>query len=262
MKWDFTDDEFKVLCNRFLDGWMPVPLAYTSRTPTLDEYERELSDVEAGLRDRLDTGLGSLFEVIQHPEVFIISGTWCDSDTENPQKRIRVHGARRGWRAVMITQQPGETVYHSGGFTLTECEPEALPALMVEQLPAAEAAGGPPLPILFEPPERDPYEVRQSLAFDSFDDTAEIRSRAFWAKPADWTGFIRVLQGRSIYGPRGVMETTMLWRDLPGDGRYLIELDEPEVRAVGADPARLVQRIGQRVDRVLRHMEERGEQRV
>ncbi|MRH92851.1 hypothetical protein GFY24_36455 [Nocardia sp. SYP-A9097] len=262
MRWDFTDDEFKVLCNRFLDGRVPVPLAYTSRTKSLDAYERELSELEAGLRDRLDAGLGALFEVIENPEVFVISGTWCDSDIDNPHKRIRVHGARRGWRAVLITQEPGETIYHSGGFTVTECEPADLPGLMVAQLPAAEAASGPALPMVFEPPERDPYEIRQSLAFDSFDDTTETRSHAFWSKPAEWTGMVRAMQGRSIFGPRGAIETTLMWRDLPDDGRYLIDFDESEVRAVGTSAERLAERIGQHVDRVLQHMDARGDQRV
>ncbi|WP_067695735.1 ESX secretion-associated protein EspG [Nocardia jejuensis] len=262
MNWEFTDVEFKVLCNRYLDEWVPVPLAYTSRTRYLDDYERELADVEAQLGDRLDSSIGAVFETIRNPEVFVISSGWCDSDTDNPEKRFRAHGARRGRRAVMVTQKPGETVYHSGGFTLTECDPEDLPGLLVAQLPAAEAARGSAVPIVVEPPERDPYEVKQSMAFDSFDDSSETRSLAFLSKPAEWTGFVRVLQGRSIYGPRGVMETTMLWRDLPDDGRYLIELDEPEMRAVGVSASKLADRIQYRVERVLDHMAARGEEEV
>ncbi|GAB4583172.1 ESX secretion-associated protein EspG [Nocardia sp. IFM 10818] len=262
MKWELTDIEFKALCNRYLDEVMPAPLTYTSRTRYLDDYERELAEAMAGLRERLDSGLGAVFETLAYPEVAVFSAAWCDSDTENPEKRIRVHGVRRGWSAVMITQKPGETIYHSGGYTLTECKPEALPAQVVEQLPDTSAGSGAPVPIVFEPPERDPYEVRQMMAFDSFDDTAEMQGQAFWAKPADWTGFIRVRQYRSIYGPRGVMEGSMMWRDLAGDGRYLIDLDEPEIRAIGASPDRLAKRLGQSVDRVLRHMEERGEELV
>ncbi|WP_067543824.1 ESX secretion-associated protein EspG [Nocardia crassostreae] len=262
MRWELTADEFKALCNRYADGAMPPPLTYTSRTRYLDDFEHELAALEVGLRDRMDSGLAAAFETIAHPEVAVYSSTWCDTDTDNPEKRTRVHGARRGWSAVMITQKPGETIYHSNGYTLTECEPDALPALIVQQLPDTQAGSAAPVPIVFEPPERDPYEVRQMLAFDSFDDTAEMQGQTFWARPAEWTGFIRVRQCRSIYGPRGVLEASMMWRDLPGDGRYLIDLDEPETRAIGAGPERLAKRLGQSVDRVLRHMEERGEELV
>ncbi|GAB0106451.1 hypothetical protein JMUB6875_54360 [Nocardia sp. JMUB6875] len=262
MIWELTDDEFKLLCDRYLDGWMPVPLAYTSRTELYDDYRRELAALEPQLRERIGEGLSAAFEVVRDPEVFVISSTWCDSDVDNPDKRIRVHGAQRGHRAVMITMTPGETVYHSRGFTVTECEPSELPGLIGAQLPTAEAATGPSVPIVVEPEERDPYEVRQSFAFDSFDDSNDALSLAFWNRRADWTGFVRVLQGRSIYGPRGVLETTVLWRDLPGDGRYVIDMDEPEMRAVGASSQQLVDRIAGRVARVLEHMEARGEERV
>ncbi|MFB7721475.1 ESX secretion-associated protein EspG [Nocardia sp. NPDC056100] len=262
MTWEFTDDEFKVLCNRFLDGRLPAPLSYFSRIPLLDDFERELSRLEAGLRERLDSGLTAVFETLRHPEIQIIMTAWRDSDYENPEHRILVHGARLGWNAVMVTQKMGETIYHSAGFTLTECAPEQLPALMIAQLPQTGAGSAPPLPMVFEPPERDPYEARQSLAFDSFDDTAEVRSRAFWAEPAERSGWIRVLQGRSIFGPRGLMTQSALWRDQPDDGRYLFELDQPEIRAVATSPEQLVRRVGQYVDEVLRHMEARGEQQV
>ncbi|MFE3188749.1 ESX secretion-associated protein EspG [Nocardia sp. NPDC059240] len=262
MNWELTDDEFKVLCNRYLDGWLPAPLTYTSRIPTLDAYERELDRVEAGLRDRLDGGLNLPFETLANPEVLVVSGTWCDSDLDNQDKQIRIHAALRGWHAVMIVQHPGETALHSAGYTLIECDPDALSTLMVERLPVTEAAGGPPLPMVFEALEQDPYESRQGLAFDSFDDTAEASSLAFWNKAAERTGFLRVVQGRSIYGPRGRLMTTAIWRDVPGEGRYLVEVDEPEIRAMGADSSMLIHSIDRRVALVLDHMAERGELRV
>ncbi|APB01571.1 ESX secretion-associated protein EspG [Nocardia seriolae] len=262
MNWELTDDEFKVLCNRYLDGWLPAPLTYTSRIQTMDAYDRELDRVEAGLRDRLDVGLNLPFETLANPEVLVVSGAWCDNDLDNPDKQIRIHAARRGWHAVMIVQHPGETAYHSAGYTLTECDPDALSTLMVERLPATAAAAGSPLPMVFDAPEQDPYEIRQGLAFDSFEDTAEAGSLAFWNKPAERTGFLRVVQGRSIYGPRGRLMTTAVWRDVPGEGRYLIEVDEPEMRAVGADSAVLADSIDRRMQLVLDHMQERGELRV
>ncbi|MEU1430699.1 ESX secretion-associated protein EspG [Nocardia sp. NPDC005746] len=262
MNWELTHEEFKVLCNRYLDGWLPPPLTYSSRIPTFDAYESELSRVEAELRDRLDAGLNIPFDTLANPEVFVVLGSWCDSDFENPAKQVRIHAARRGWHAVMVIQHMGETIYHSTGYTLIECDPDALSMLMVGELPDTVAASGSPLPMVFDPPERDPYEIRQSVAFDSFDDTLEVRSRAFWSRTAERSGVIRVVQGRSIYGPRGRLMTSAFWRDVVGEGRYLIEVDESDTRAMGADSTMLAQSIDRRTALVLEHMEERGELRV
>lgn len=262
MKWEFTDVEFKVLCNRYLGGYLPRPLSYTSRTLLQDDYEHELSETEARLRERLDPGFGPLFAMLERPEVAIFTQVWCDGDLDNPKKRIRVHAARQGRRACVITQLPGETVYHSGGFTVVECEPEALPALVTAELPEAEAARGPAVPIMVQPPEPEPEMHRNShsAAFDSFDDPDDAATLAFWNKPAEWTAACRVVQGRSKYGPRGIVETTLLWRDLPGDGRYLIDLAEPEPKAVGATTSRIAKHIGLHVDTILRSMTDRGEE--
>lgn len=258
MKWEFTDLEFRALTNRYLEGWIPTPLTYTCRTDDSDEYDRQLFETDELLRDRLGPSVGALFDTIHRPEVIIVSHTWCDDDMTNPEKRIRVHGALRDRRACMITQKPAETIYHSGGFTITECDPQELPRLMVAQLPDTGTGREAVVPIVLEPQREAQYGSR-SLAFDSFDDSMETRSLAFLGRRADWTGTIRVLQSRSKYGPSGVMETTMLWRDVTDDGRYLIELGEPELRAVGIGSDQLVRRIEARVEKVRKHMEARGE---
>lgn len=258
MNWEFTDVEFRVLTNRFLDGAMPPPLVYTSRTEDDDVYRRELQEVEAQLDDRLNT-LGAVFETLAKPEVVVFVHSWCDSDMDNPDKHIRVHGARRDRRAVMVIEKPAETLWHSGGFTVTECGPEELAGLMVAQLPATGTGRGPAVQIVVDPPDRDTDHAPRPLAFDSFDDPVEARSLAFLSRPADRSGSVRVAQGRSKYGPRGMMAATLVWRDLPDDGRYLIEVDPVEMQAVGVSPQRLAERIEQQVGLVLQHMEARGE---
>ncbi|MFC9993627.1 ESX secretion-associated protein EspG [Nocardia sp. NPDC127526] len=259
--WEFTDVEFKVLCYRYRNGSVPSPLVYTARTLYEDEYEQELAETRSELDGKLDRSFGAIFEALVQPDVFIVSHAWCDSDMDNPEKRIRVHGARRDRRACLVIQKPAETLYHSAGFTFIECEPEELPGLVVDYLPEAGAGQLPAMTLVTEPAEADPYEYEapRSGAFDSFDESIESRSVTFWQTPAEWTGAVKVMQGRSKYGPRGIQEATMIWRDLPGDGRYLIEMHTAEATAVGADAKRLVERMDQRVQQVLTHMENRGE---
>lgn len=260
MSWQFTDIEFKVLCNRYRQGAIPSPLTYTSRTMDPDEYQRELWAAEDELNQRLDPNFRAVFEVVCNPEVFVGLHGWNDADIEDPAKHLMVHGARRGRRACVLIQQPGETTMHSGGVTMIECEPEELARLLVAQLPEVEAGQSAAIPIAAEAPAPDPYEAPRASAFDSFEESTDTRSLRFLSTPADRTGAIQVLQGRSKYGPRGIAVSTLVWRDLPGDGRYLIDLD-PEVKsAVGVDTRRLVDHLDGVISRILDHMESRGEQ--
>ncbi|WP_327143718.1 ESX secretion-associated protein EspG [Nocardia sp. NBC_01327] len=260
MRWEFTDVEFKVLCNRYRSGAMPSPFLYLSRTPLLDDYLRELAEIGDALDERLEPGFAAVFDTVARPEVFVGMHGWRDSDIDNPKTHLRVHGVRSGRRACVLTQQPGETVDHGGAVTLIECEPEELPGLLVAQLPEVEAGRLPEISIVTEPPEPDPYANSRSAAFDSFDDTTESRSLTFLSTPAELTGALQVLQGRSKYGPRGIAESTVVWRDLPGDGRYLIDLDSPARSAVGVTTRRFADHLERTIDRILWHMEARGEE--
>ncbi|MEU6580734.1 ESX secretion-associated protein EspG [Nocardia sp. NPDC046763] len=260
MSWQFTDIEFKVLCNRYRQGAIPSPLVYTSRTMDADEYRRQLLAAEEELDQRLDPNFRAVFEVVCNPEVFVGVHGWHDADIDNPDKHLVVHGARRGRRACVLIQQPGETTMHSGGVTLIECEPEELARLLVAQLPDVEAGQSTAIAIATEPSAPDPYEAPQASAFDTFEESTESRSLRFLSTPADQTGAMQILQGRSKYGPRGVAVSTLVWRDLPGDGRYMIDLD-PEVKsAVGVDARRLVDHLDRVIRGILEHMESRGEQ--
>ncbi|MTE11533.1 ESX secretion-associated protein EspG [Nocardia aurantiaca] len=260
MTWEFTDLEFKVLCNRYRQGAIPSPLTYTSRTMDADEYRRQLLGAEVELDLRLDAEFRAVFEAVCNPEVFVGVHGWHDADIENPAKHVMVHGARRGRRACLLIQHPGETTMHSGGVTMIDCEPEELARLLVAQLPEVEAGGSAPIPIATEPSAPDPYEAPRASAFDSFEESVDSRSLRFLSTPADQTGAMRILQGRSKYGPRGVAVSTLVWRDLPGDGRYLIDLDPEAKSAVGVDSRRFAEHIDGAIAQILMHMESRGEQ--
>ncbi|MFB8002135.1 ESX secretion-associated protein EspG [Nocardia sp. NPDC056000] len=261
MRWQFTDLEFKALCYRYrYQARMPSPLVYTSRTVLAADYELELYEARTRLEQELDPGFISLFEAMADPELFIGVHGFRDDDPHAP--RLRAHAARRGHRACVIVQSPGETPFHSGDITVLECEPHEMYALLVAQLPEVEAGGMSPIPISDRPyvPEPDPYDSPPASAFDSFEETGEVRGLRFWNTRADRIGFMRVIQGRSKYGPRGVEHQLLLWRDLPGDGRYLIELETPEMTAVGTDAKRFAARLQHHVERILQIMESRGEQ--
>ncbi|MVU78987.1 hypothetical protein GPX89_17255 [Nocardia sp. ET3-3] len=263
MKWEFTDLEFQSLCERFNEGRMPRPFHFTSRIVLESDYDREIAETQARLLAELGPSFGTAFEVIARPEVWVGAQAWVDNDFRNPAHRLRLHGARRGRRAFVIRQEPGETLHHSGNITLFECEPEEMPALLVAQLPPREAGWQPAVSIVKGgAPAPDPYESSMGGAFDSFEDSLETRSLAFLSTPAERTGAMRVVSGRSKYGPRGLTVSTLLWRDLPDDGRYLIDLDPETPIAVGVDAHKFAAALAGSIDRILQQMEWRGEDEI
>ncbi|MEC3955056.1 ESX secretion-associated protein EspG [Nocardia sp. CDC153] len=259
MKWELTDLEFQALCDRYRGGRMPRPFRFTSRIVLEDDYEREMFETRTRLDAELGPGFGVEFETIANPEVWVGIQAWIDTDFRNPATRLRLAGARRGRRAFVIKQEPAESLEHCGNITLLECEPEAMPALLIAQLPPREAGWRPAVSIVKEPPPPDLYASSASAAFDSFEDTTEAQSLAFLSTPAELTGAVRVVQGRSKYGPRGRAKATLVWRDLADDGRYLIDVDPETPIAVGVDAHKFSSYLAGCIDRILQQMEWRGD---
>ncbi|MFJ4658110.1 ESX secretion-associated protein EspG [Nocardia sp. NPDC088792] len=259
-QWEFTDDEFHVLCVKHLEGMLPAPLTYLSRTPLLADYEGEVAEI----RGRLDLELGPEFrqamEVVARPEVWIGLRANRDGAFGDPAGLIRMHAARQGRRALLLRQEAGETFEHGGNVTVLECDPEELPGLLVAQLPPAKAGRRTSVPIVVaQPVASDPYASSGSGAFDSFDESDESATVAFLSEPVTLAGRVRIAQARSKYGPRGVTGVALDWRDVVDDGRYLIDLSQPELLAVGVDTRQFTDLLAQSIAQIIEQMEWRGE---
>jgi hypothetical protein len=254
--WTFTDLEFQLVCDQYRHGDLPSPFVFTSRIRLLDDYEREQAQTRERLRDMIDGDFEAMATVIAKPEVFIVVHAWDDQDFENPDQRNRVHAARRGPSGYLLTQQPGETLWHSGGVTVTECDPRTLADAVVGQLPKAEAGLQREIMVNAAQPADDSFDTTVAVfSDDDGNDDESARSAAFFNTPATATGIVKVLQGRSKFGPRGIVESGLLWRDLPGDGRYVMPLDHPAPVAAGMGSDGLIAWVGAEVDRILAHMD-------
>lgn len=247
--WDLTDLEFAVLWERINRSDLPKPFSYISGTRGLSDYEREKLAVWDRLRDEVDDGLRDVFEAMHRPEAYVVVHGWCDHDTENPATRVRA--MRSATHGYLLRQRPGETVWHSGGFSIEECGPHGLAEAVVRVLPEQRAGRLGAIPILTD--QIDDHERFRSVpdsrvTMPSRESPAD-RSAAFFAIPADLTGAITVHQGYSAFGPRGILEQAMLWRDLPGDGRYVIVLDQAPT-AMGIGTRRLVALVDAAVERM------------
>ncbi|MEG8180157.1 ESX secretion-associated protein EspG [Nocardia terpenica] len=224
--WRFTDIEFFVLWDSLKEGPLPPPLVFTSRTPLHDDFVRELVETQDALRSRVDSSFDEVLEVLLHPDIKIVVDGWDGADADDPKRCVRQYAARKGDRGYVVTQLPGETIWHSGGFVITETEAIALADAVVAALPEAEPGrqSGIVLADADGGDELD-YSYGRSAVADSFEESAPGRAARFLRAPAVTIGTIAVVQGWSRFGPRGIVRREIGWRDIEEDGRYAIAPD-------------------------------------
>ncbi|MFG1794403.1 ESX secretion-associated protein EspG [Nocardia sp. NPDC049149] len=254
--WTFTDDEFDALWERYANTHLPAPFMYTSRARRLDDYERQAFQAWDRLRRTLDSSFHEVLETFLRPEVSVIGYGWNEQDMDNPEKRTRVRAVRAGSRGYLMTQLPGETIWHSGGFIITDCGPHGISDAVLAALPQSAKAGRlRNIPIVINRnDDGGEYQHPGSVALDNTKDTSVERSQRFLDIPATSTGAITIHQGRSKFGPRGIMQEILMWRDLPGDGRYVIKVDSAPV-AMGVGPDRLRDMVDEAIERILERMD-------
>ncbi len=254
-KWDFTGLEFQVLCERFRDGALPTPLFYTlDEEMTLDESAVLKNRAWGELRARWDPAWDLMIEVMCSPDLFIRLRGWDEQDMDNGKKRLYMHFARSGAQAFKFEQKPGKSFWHTDGFVVTECDPRGLAAAVVRSLPAVEAGRSASVPVVTDPQEYSRHTGSSMFRDDDDDDAPVIRSRKFWETRATLTGTVLIAQGRSKYGPRGIHETKMLWRDVVNDGRYVMAMDDSPV-AMATGPKRFAERIQTDIDNLMQRLD-------
>ncbi|QIS08955.1 ESX secretion-associated protein EspG [Nocardia arthritidis] len=259
-QWDFTDLELRVLWERYVGGQLPEPLSFTSRIRFLDEYERVKFQTWERLRDTVDGSIREVLEALARPEVLLKVMGWYDKDLMDSQSWIRARIVRSGPRGYVLTQTPGETVLHSGGYTITECGPHGISEAAVGLLPPVEAGHGGSIPITLD--HEDVLEQLHgggSLVLEERSESAMSRGERFLNTPAERTGALILHQGNSKFGPRGILERVLVWRDLPGDGRYVIEAGSGAPVAVGVGAAELAGWLDRIIDDIMERLENHWE---
>ncbi|WP_225729921.1 MULTISPECIES: ESX secretion-associated protein EspG [unclassified Nocardia] len=259
-QWEFTDLELRVLWERYIGGSLPEPLTYTSRIRYADEYEQEAFRIWEYLQDTVGGSIREVLEALAHPELLLRVMGWYDRDMDDPQRWIRARVVRSGPRGYVLTQKPGETIAHSGGYTITECGPHGVADAAVRLLPPVEAGRSRSIPITLD--QEDVLEQIHggaSMVLESGGESEVRRGERFLNTPADRTGVIILNQGRSKFGPRGILEQILLWRDLPDDGRYVIEVGSSAPTAVGIGRQELVARLDDAIESMLKRLENHWE---
>ncbi|GGK57599.1 ESX secretion-associated protein EspG [Nocardia camponoti] len=258
-QWDFTDIEFSVLWERLVGPGMPRPLTFVSEIQDALEFEQREYEAWVRLRDRIDGELQAAIETLARPEVYVRLRGWYDRDSESAAHMIKARAARAGAQGYLVYQRPGRTAWHSSGYSIVECGPYGLAEAIVALMPDVPAGQTGIIPLLSGEARQDNYEPRPSMIFDEADTGVATRHAAFFAIEAERTGLIETLQNQSMFGSRGMERDIIVWRDLPGDGRYGIGLPsndpvaEPITRKLLA--AKVDRSIGRMVERVESHWE-------
>lgn len=138
--WEFGDLEFFVLWEEVDRDGLPSPLIFTSRTPGHDDFVLEKARTRQALRARADRrDIAEFLEVLAFPDIRIVVDGWGGADPDDPAACVRLIGGRKGEQGFVVEQRPGETIWHSGGYVVTECRAVDLATEIVARMPAAPA---------------------------------------------------------------------------------------------------------------------------
>lgn len=253
--WRFTDIEFYALWTAATgELGLPFPFHFTARTLDSHKFRFEQRQARAGLRERLGETLDPVLDVLAHPDIRVVVSGSDHREGDEPRSVVRLFGARRDAAGYVVSSLPGESFWHSGGFTVTGCDAVRLADELVAELPdmPAGSRGETVLPRRAGAVDREEVRPRKAPTVrDSFDASEFERGSAFLAAPVSCVGTIGVEQGSSIYGPRGITRHRMEWRDLVDDGRYLIRGADTPI-AAPADTELLKGAINSMVAQVVR----------
>ncbi|WP_328393386.1 ESX secretion-associated protein EspG [Nocardia sp. NBC_00416] len=250
--WAFSDLEFVVLWNQLREDFLPRPFVFTSRTPLYGDYLRERREALERLHDTMDPAFEGVLERVARPDIRLIARGLDRRAPGSPEGSIRLLAVRHGDYGYLLKQLPGETIDHSGGFTVTECDPLKLADAIAAELP--EDRSGRRSHLALHPPIAVEAGVDHSFGrlslWDSGDDPAESAVQFLQSAVARF-GVIEIGQGTSRFGPRGRVIRRLGWRDLVDDGRYVITDENPPI-ATGVDSERLTAKINAEITEVVR----------
>ncbi|GAB4583211.1 ESX secretion-associated protein EspG [Nocardia sp. IFM 10818] len=255
MQWKFTEAEFYVLWMDQAGEEPPQPFMFTSATRTPADFHTELREARESLSHKLGGDFAMVFDAMANPDLFLTAYGWSEQDEWDTDSMVRVRATRKGPKGYLITQLPGATYWRRGGYTVVECDPIALADAVVDAMPTAER--GSRGDIGLASPEQDLDHDYGRSVIAAAPDTTVAKSKEFLKAPATTAGEVHIVQGRSVFGPRGITRHLVRFRDLEDDGRYAITEDPAQALAV--DRARFVSVLNGCIAAVVRAIkDERG----
>ncbi|MCM6776528.1 ESX secretion-associated protein EspG [Nocardia sp. CDC159] len=253
-----SEVELVALWEGLREGALPAPLMALPAIASHDGWERAKREARARLGAEAHNGVGDIVRTMAEPDIRIEAFGWNDRAPKNSEAPIRLLGVRKDAHGFLVEQLPGESVWHSGGFAIAECTAVELARALAQHLPKV-GPGRLGDVVLTGDGECDDaaYDYRQSVVAEQ---TVHRRCAAFLSAPTCGRGVVDIVQGRSLFGPRGITRHRLEWRDVIDDGRYVITRDSGPSIATPVGAERFIAMINSKVAAVVRAIkDERGE---
>ncbi|MGW5105756.1 ESX secretion-associated protein EspG [Nocardia sp. NPDC004123] len=253
--WRFTEAEFYALWMDRTGQAPPKPFLFTSATQTADEFDAEQSEARESLSHKVGGNFELVFDAMANPDLFLTAYGWDERDRFGIGSMIRARATRKGPKGYVIKQSPGTSYFQRGGYTVTECDPIQLADEIVRAMPSVERGRLGDIGLASREQDLDHDFGRSSVA--AAPDTAVSRTREFMAQSITTAGEVRIVQGRSVFGPRGITSHIVRFRDIEDDGRYVM-VENPQ-RALAVDQTRFISVVNNYVAAVVQTIkDERG----
>ncbi|WP_019933084.1 ESX secretion-associated protein EspG [Nocardia sp. BMG111209] len=261
--WHLSDLEFLVLRERVLRRVLPYPFTYVNpRLTTFLEFERLKSSVWRSLQTRWDPELIDVITRAANPDVRIQVRSWDSRNMDDTSQRFFFVCNRNGDRAIMMQGFSDQRVDTFDRYRIVSAPAESMSALVVEALPEMPAGSRDRVELLNYHQEETVDHWSTRGFYDTGDDNdVDRRSKSWQRADRSLVGIIEIHQGRSKFGPRGLIMNQMFWEDHPGDGRYFIDLTPP-MAAVGVDSAALRIRLDRAISETLLVVQDESRQLV
>ncbi|MEU0540316.1 ESX secretion-associated protein EspG [Nocardia sp. NPDC005978] len=255
VRWRFTEAEFYVLCLDRAGEEPPAPFIFTSSTRTPADFEIELREARESLSQKATGDFSTFVDAMTNPDLYLFAYGSSEDDRWGVDSLVCVRAVRKGPKGYVITQLPGATFWRRGGYTVAECDPLRLSDAIVDAMPDAERGRRGDHELADVEGELDHEFGRSAVAVQT--DSVAARAAAFMAVPSTTSGEIHIVQGASIYGPRGLVRHRVVFHDLENDGRYAVT-EEP-ARALAVDSSRFVSVLNSRIADVIRNIKDERE---
>lgn len=248
-----TSLELVVLWELMSDDRLPFPLTHSPDQQYEDEYRQAKKETAQRLLHILPADAQQLWEAAVNPDIVI----WAagQAPDENDMAAVtRIVGLRREGYAMVLVQQPGERIERAGDIDVYETDVAGLAKAVIGRLPKAERGRQGEVQILSQQPDGMDYGHGSSSVLEAAD-TPQQRSDRWRNAQATHFGELKVEPGSGAHWIQDRRGYLVRWRDLAGDGRYLIE-PKPNPVAVAVDDNAFETFVNHRVVELVRRIRE------
>lgn len=257
-----TSLELVVLWELMSNDSLPFPLTHTPTHKYEDDYLQAKRDTAARLKREMAARLSGqlpedalqLWKAAVNPDIVIWAAGETPGDETDKSAVTRVVGLRREGYAIVLVQQPGDSIATGGDIDVYQTDVVGLAGAVIGQLPRVGRGKHPEVPILPAEPGPADYVYGASQVINSNDRPRQQSDRWRNAKTTQ-LGELKVEPGSGAHWIQDRRGYLVRWRDLADDGRYLIE-PKPNPVAIAVDDNAFAAFVNQRVVELVRRIRE------